>query len=391
MVSGGRHRHLARELTDLGYEVSLISARVTHSTGDVDFALKAPETEMFEGFRYHRVNVVNTDDAHSKGRVFSWFKFAWKIKGLDKKLGDAPDVIIYSSLSLIGFLGAYKLAQKCGAKLVFEVRDIWPLTAIEVGGYSPHHPFIRFLQWIERFAYRSSDFLISNLEGAINHMETFGAKRDKFRWIPNGFSETELANNEPLPAELKSSINEQHFSVTYTGSVGEANSLITLIQAAEFLQDHKDIHFNIVGKGRLASSLKHEVNIRRLQNVHFFDPVNKRQVQTILQISDICVICWKSIGLYRYGIAANKIFDYLYSGRPVINAYSGQYDVISRYQAGVVTPAEDPQTLAKAILELKQLGANQLEKLGGNGRVKVRENHEYGRVAIQLSKVIEQL
>ena len=73
-------------------------------------------------------------------------------------MSDKPDAILYSSPALVGFLGVKYLSNEYpDARLVFEVRDIWPLTLVELGGYSPKHPFIRLLQWIEDKAYRDSD------------------------------------------------------------------------------------------------------------------------------------------------------------------------------------------------------------------------------------------
>jgi hypothetical protein len=92
-----------------------------------------------------------------------------------------------SSPSPIYFSGAEVLAKKSGARLVFVVLDIWPLTLTEIGSYSSKHPFIRFMQWVGDKAYRDSDAVVSNLKNAIDHMLSRKIDKAKFSWIPNGF------------------------------------------------------------------------------------------------------------------------------------------------------------------------------------------------------------
>lgn len=81
---GGRHRHLSRELAQLGHSVTLISARWTHTTRDEAAADNAPELEIFEGFRFLRIPVKKYKDAHNKKRILNWFAFAWRIRKLEK-------------------------------------------------------------------------------------------------------------------------------------------------------------------------------------------------------------------------------------------------------------------------------------------------------------------
>ncbi|WP_297813280.1 glycosyltransferase family 4 protein [uncultured Methylophaga sp.] len=385
---GGRHRHLSRELSNIGHKVTLISARWTHGTRDEIAADNAPETEEFEGFQFHRINVHKYKHAHDKKRVLNWFEFAWRIRKLPKKLDEKPDIIIYSSPSLIGYLGAHYLAKKNRAKLIFEVRDIWPLTLTLLGGFSQKHPFIRFMQWIEDFAYSKSSNVISNLEGAVEHAKSRGMLAEKFNWIPNGFSEFELNTIKPASKEILESLRHQEFSLTYTGAIGEANSLDTLIDAAELLKDSAGVHFNIVGRGRLQEKLEQEARDRNLKNVHFWGAVAKNQVQSVLRNSDLCLICWRDSKLYNHGIAANKLFDYLYAGKPVLNAYSGGYDLISRYQCGLTVTAESPQALAEGILQFKEMSPKLREKIGQNGREAVIKNHEYQNIALKLNSII---
>ena len=182
---GGRHHYLARELSKRGHEVTLVAAQWHHLLAEG--AEKAPEIEIREGFKFVRVPVPRYAHAHDKRRILNWLIFGSRLRHLPKRLGADPDTILYSSPSLLGFLGALRLARRLRVRMVFEVRDIWPLTLQEVGGQSPRSPLIAWMQRIEDRAYAESDAVISNLPNSVDHMVSRGMDASKFTWIPNGF------------------------------------------------------------------------------------------------------------------------------------------------------------------------------------------------------------
>ena len=105
-----------------------------------------------------------------------------------------------------------------------------------MGGYSHKHPFIRFLQWIEDYAYKKSDKVISVLPNAKEHMVNRGMLNEKFIWIPNGIHSTELENAEPLNKSVENILPRDKFVIGYTGTFGLANNLNSLIEAAKILK-----------------------------------------------------------------------------------------------------------------------------------------------------------
>ena len=228
-AQGGRHYYFAKSLARLGYSVHLIGASYTHFLKEPiyvadDFKIE----EVQENFSFVWVKVAQYPEAHSKKRIANWFTFAWKLSKLQDAL-PKPDVILYSSPSLVGYLGAEKLAKKLNVPLAFEVRDIWPLTLCELGGYSTSHPFIKLLQWIEKRAYKNSDFVISNLKNSYEHMQSLGMNTSKFTWIPNGFLKEEVENAEPLEARTIEQLPKDKFVIGYAGTFGVANALDSLI------------------------------------------------------------------------------------------------------------------------------------------------------------------
>lgn len=384
---GGRHYYLAKELAKQGHQVYLIAAGYTHLLRkppvlDKKYVIQ-PISERFD---FVWIKVPKYSDAHDKKRAVNWFIFAWKLLKLPQVISDNPDAILFSSPSPFSFLGAQRLAKKFNAKLAFEVRDIWPLTLIELGGYSPKHPFIRLMQWAESKAYRNSGVVLSNLPNAVEHMVSRGMSRDKFTWIPNGFDLAELEKSLPLNEPAKLALPKDKFIVGYTGTLGVANALDSFIKAADLLKGDAEVTFVIVGGGKEKSGLVEKA--KELGNVFFVDPIPKQEIQSMLAEFDVCYIGWKNEPIYRYGIAPNKLPEYMLSSKPIIHAYSGEYDYVEKANAGVTIPAEDPSKIAEAILKLKAMSTEERAKLGHNGCAYALDNHDYAKLAQKLAQVL---
>lgn len=386
--TGGRHHYLARELAKRGHRVYVIAARWHHLLHDTTASDAAPFIEEIDGYSFVRINMPRYSGAHSKRRILNWFLFAWRISRLKAKEMERPDTILYSSPSLIGFWGAERLAKRLAAKLVFEVRDIWPLSLVDLGGYKASHPFIRLLQRTEDRAYHVSDRVVSNLPNAVDHMVERGMDPEKFAWVPNGFSLDEVKQKIEASDEVLEQIPDDKFVVGYTGTIGLANSLETMVSAAELLKDHKDIAFIIVGNGNMKETLQTSVGNKKLGNISFLPPVRKIEIQSVLARFDACYYGLSNTPIYKYGIALNKLFDYLYSAKPIISSYSGGVNPVIAHDCGISVEAENPAKLAKAILELRNTPKEQRRKMGKSGKEAALKYYEFGILAEKLEAVL---
>src|SRR5690554_411495 len=387
---GGRHYLLAQELAAKGLNVYLIMASFHHM---LHSPVKVSET--YSHSRAGKLNIVYVkvpeySDAHSGRRIRNWFLFAYRLLGLKRFIREKPDAILYSSLSLVGVLSAERLARFYRIPLTFEVRDIWPLTLTEIGGVSPRHPFVWLLQRIEDRAYRVAARVISNLPEAVTHMVQRGMNPEKFEWIPNGVSVGEMEKGEPLDEAFIAKVPQEQFVVGYAGTHGVANALDNLLSAAGLLREYPEIRMVLVGRGKEKEHLQQRACAEHLDNVLFLPAVTKAQVSSVLKMFDVCFIGWKQEALYRYGIGANKIPEYFFSGRPVIHAYSGGADPVEQFGAGLTVPAENPEALAEGILRLYRMSVEQRAAMGEKGRRAVLERYDYARLAAQLEAVLFQ-
>lgn len=384
---GGRHYYLGKSLAKRGHKVTLVMASYSHLLRKVPVVTQRYTFEkVAENFEVLWVKVPRYSNAHSCGRILNWFLFLFYLMRMSPLLKETPDAILYSSPSLIPFLGAEYLAKKNRCRLVFEVRDIWPLTLQKIGGYSKWHPFIMFLRFIEKRAYRRSDLVVSNLPYAYEHMEMSGLKKGKFAWVPNGFDAEELTSAEPLSRDIESMIPKDKFIVGYTGTLGMANALDVFIDAARILSEDSEILFLIVGEGRDQKKLKERAS--DLKNIMFIPAIPKAQIQSMLAKFSVCYIGGNSNSdLYKYGVSPNKLYEYLFSSKPILYALnSGRYNPIAEAGAGAVCVETTPEELRQRILELKTLSIDDRVKMGTRGKEYAISNHNYDNLAIKLEE-----
>ncbi|RZS96701.1 glycosyltransferase family 4 protein [Cecembia calidifontis] len=379
----GRSYYLSEELSNLGHKVYLIAGGYSHLHFISPDIQNEVEIKPFSKFDFVWIKLPKYGNAHSKKRILNWFLFAFKISKLLNHIPNKPDVIIYSSPPLIGFLGALKLKRKSKANLIFEIRDIWPLTLKEIGGYGNFNPFIVFMSWIEKLAYRKSDKIISNLSNAFHYLRKFGLKEEKFLWIPNGISISEINKSIPLNPHINELIPKNKFIVGYSGTLGAANALEFFIQASIQLKGSPDIFFVIVGSGKEKQNLISMVDGN--QNIIFVDPIPKEQIHSLLSRFDVCYLGWRKHELYEFGIGSNKLPEYLSSGKPIIHSYSGKKDIVSIAEAGITIEAENSQEIISAILKLLRMAKSERDVMGKNG---LNFAHQYLRYD-SLAKTIE--
>lgn len=378
----GRSYYLSEELSNLGYKVYLIAGGYSHLHFNSPNIQNEVEVRPNSKFDFVWIKLPKYKNAHSKKRILNWFLFAFKISKLLNHIPNKPDVIFYSSPPLIGFLGALKLKMRSKAKLIFEIRDIWPLTLKEIGGYGNSNPLIFFMSWIEKLAYKKSDKIISNLSNAFYYLSEFGVSRENFLWIPNGISISEINKSIPLNSRINDLIPKDKFIVGYSGTLGAANALEFFIQASIKLKDNSDIYFVVVGSGKEKSNLKSMV--AQNNNILFIDPIPKEQMHSLLSRFDVCYLGWRKHKLYEFGIGSNKLPEYLFSAKPIIHSYSGQKDIVSIAEAGITIEAENTHEIISAILKLLRMPKSQRDVLGKNGLNFARQNLRYDSLAKTL-------
>jgi len=340
-----RNYYFAKEFVKLGFKVYIITASHMHLFKKLPKVKGSYTLEEIDGINYLWVKVPKYNSSTDKKRVLKWFIFSAKLFNLPLKKMQKPDFIIASPMATFLTLPAFWLAKRFNARFIFEVKDIWPLSIMELGNISPKNPLIKLMSWCEKFAINRADLVVSSLKNYGEHLrDDLQINRD-FLWINNGVDLEEMKNIEPLAKDIEDLVPKDKFIVGYTGTVGIANSLDTFCEAAKILKDNRDILFIIIGDGKEKQNLTKQYG--NLDNIIFLDSIPKNQVQSALKLFDVCYIGWSKKRIYKFGISANKIFDYMYSAKPILHAYSGKQDIVSLANCGITIEAQNVTKITK--------------------------------------------
>ena len=377
-----RPYYLAREWQRRGHRVRIVAASCSH------LRIKPPKLtgtiteENIDGISYVWLKTPGYRGNGAR-RAINMFAFVgqlfrharWLIKN------QKPDVIIASSTYPLDTLPARFMARRCGARLVYEVHDLWPLSPIELGNMSPRHPFIRLMQWAEDYACRSVDRVVSMLPNAQIHLQEHGMDAAKFAYVPNGIAIDEWERGaSPLPETHSATLRTLHesgqFVLGYAGGHAVSNALEFLMQAARLVADQR-VTLVLVGDGAEKTNLVGQAKALNLRNVIFLPAVSKNVVPALLREMDALYIGWQNKPIYRFGVSPNKVFDYMMASKPVIHSVNASNDVVAESGCGITVPPENPEAIAEAIRQLAFMSENQREELGQRGRNHVLKHHDY--------------
>ncbi|WP_457616869.1 glycosyltransferase family 4 protein [Lutibacter sp.] len=373
---GERHYYFSRYWTQKGYDVKIISGSYNHlfinqpKTTTKTFTLEKVEDQI----TFCWVKIPKYDGG-SVFKLWSMIVFAIKILFLKTKLLGKPTIIIVSSMPLFQILSGIYLKRKFKArKLLFEIRDLWPLTPIHLSGYSKYHPMVLVMKWIEKIGYTKADEIVSLLPNANKYIDTISKNPDKFHWIPNGIDEN-LLTSESLPESIIAKIPTNKFIVGYTGTIGMANAMEYFIKASILLKNNTDIHFLIVGDGYLKEKYIRQTSGNT--NITFIHKIKKSQVQTILSHIDVCYVGRYNNKLYEYGVSYNKYYDYMLSAKPILESSNHINSPAELSHCGLIVAPESENAIVEGILKLQKMTKSQLVEIGEKGYHYVKKYHNF--------------
>lgn len=272
--------------------------------------------------------------------------------------------------------------------LIHEVHDMWPSTLIELGGMSKNNPFVKLIQKGEDSAYTNSDYVVSLPPNAESYMKEHGLKDGKFIPTSNGINIDEWKNTKSLSNELKKSLDDLHkdnkFIVGYFGGHALSNALDTLLDVAKEFKD-TNIVFALVGKGVEKERLIKRSKDENINNVYFFNAIEKECIPSLLKEFDSVYISVKDSSLYRFGLSLNKFYDAMMAAKPIILSANVKNTIIEKYDCGIVAPSENKEEIIKAINKIYNMSFSQKEQLGLNGKKAIKEHFTYDKIAKDFS------
>jgi len=377
-----RPYYLAREWVRAGHRVRIVAASYSHVRATQPADVASQRLDNIDGIEYQWFRTP-TYRGNGLARVANIGSF---LRQVGMQTGSIvrdvkPDVVIASSTYPMDIWVARRMAREARAKLVFEVHDLWPLSPIELSGMSPRHPFALVCRWAESAAYRDADVVVSMLPKVHDYMASRGLDPAKLCIVPNGISPDEW-NVAPQPvradvaAALKRGRDEGATLVGYAGSHGRPNALDTLLDAAALLKNER-LRIIMVGDGHERERLLARVESEALSNVTMLPPIPKAQIPTFLASIDVAYIGWQRLPIYRFGIAPNKLMDYMMAGCAVLHSVEAGNDPVSEAGCGLTVAPDSPQAVAAGLRMLASRSPDERRAMGDRGRSFVSLHHTY--------------
>lgn len=381
-----RPYYLAREWVNQGHKVTILGASFSHLRQHNPDVKQDFQEEDIEGTKY--VWFKTPEYGGSIARIKNMMAFVWKLKRNAKKIAKEykPNLVIAGSCYPLDNYSANKIAKLAGAKYTYEVRDIWPLSPMLIGGYSKYHPFIWVMQKAEDYAYKHVDKIISLLWNAEGHMLEHGLAPGKFVCVPNGYNPEEWTEDKfelPLPEEHQKVFNnlKDKIIVGFAGGFAASGSVITLVQAAVELKDRSDIHFVLVGKGPEKESYEKIIHDNDLNNITILPAVPKNLIPAVNCHFDIAHLGGLHSELHQFGTSYNKMTDYMLSGKPIVQSVDEPGSVVERVGCGIRVEAENAKAVAEAIIKLAKLSEQERNEMGLKGKEYVIKNLPWSKLA----------
>lgn len=351
MVSnaGNRSFEFARRLVSYGHEVHMITA---DNSADVDSKYEWYQT-VEDGINVHWLPNPYSNSMPFPQRVKAFLRYAFRAATYSTKL--QGDVVFATSGPLTVAVPALITKFMLRLPLVFEVRDLWPEGAIQLGVIKkPHTKFL--LRMLERFTYRSSKHIIALSPGIKDGILGTGILPEKVTVIPNA-ADLDLFSPEVDGSEYRNRLGlGNRFTAGYFGTMGLANGLSFVLDAAAELKSRgvSDITLLLHGDGMERAGLVARSDAEGLENVIYSDPIaDKSELPRLVAAVDVAMTIYKNVPVLRT-CSPNKMFDAFAACKPVLTNMSGWLgDLAEKEGTGVLVKADDPMDFADKLIWLR--------------------------------------
>lgn len=378
-----RHYEMAKYLQNYGDELVIVASDLNYQTGQRTVDHKGLVTEqVLEGVRILRTYIYPAIHRSYFWRTLSFFSFmfsslfaAMKVKDVDIIMGTTPPIFQAFSAWLVAFLRR--------KPFLLEVRDLWPEFIVSMGVIN-NPMLIKLARMLEMFLYKRATHILVNSPAYKTYIEDKGIPANKITFIPYG-ADIQMFHPELDGSHLRQELNLQDkFLVLYTGALGQANDIYTILRAASLLKEKKEIQFVLFGDGKERPKLQAEAQKLRLNNLLFAGVRPKHQIPAIIAASDVCLAILQDIPMFRTTYP-NKVFDYMAAGKPTILVIDGVIrQIIEESQGGVYVPPGDDRQLADVILTLSSQ-PDQIKAMGSNARLYL-EKHLNRQVMLEKTR-----
>ena len=380
--AANRIKNIYTELKEKGHEVTVLTADPSY-----------PNRSIYNNPDFWNENISNEDIIRIKtktrrytrnilNRFLLYIEVLIKLILIISKIDKKYDLIFATSPPIfIGFAGMYaKIRLK--KPFILDVRDLWPESLLGVGVFTNKF-ILSFSYFLERLLYSTADKIIVNSEGFIPYITSKGVNRENITFIPNSLTEEELSMDNKMEQE-----SNQTKTIIYTGNLGLAQDLSTLIELAEMFRHRTDISFRIIGYGFKKNDVKDLVVEKQLTNIEIVKVKNRKDTLREVLKADIAYVGLVEKSVFQT-VLPGKIIDYMCMKKPIVGSIEGySKKVINNANCGFVSEQRQTIELFNSIQQL--LEDDQLRiQLGQNGYDYAKTHLRWKKNIDLLSDVIE--
>ena len=371
VVGGARFNEMTRIWQEEGHQITVIAGDLDGQSSNKrpEYKGKFVTKKNQHGIEVWRCHVSESYNVNFLGRLWGYFSFVFSglYAGLFKVKGKHDIILVTSPPLFVGII-AYILSKVKRIPFIFEVRDLWPESAIDTG-ILKNKLIIKFAYWFEGFIYKKAR-LINVLTPAFYKtlLHAKNVPESKLIMIPNA---ADFALSDDLLGTFDRKIFrkergfEDKFVITYVGAHGVANGLDQVLETAILLKD-TNVLFVLVGTGMQKEKLVGKARDQDIQNLKFFDPVPKKEVLRFILASEMGASVLLRNDTFKT-VYSNKTFDYMSCKTPILMAIDGvSRELVEEADAGVFVEPENPQDFANKIRSYLE-NPDEIQRQGVNG------------------------
>ena len=386
---------LTQTLESQGHTIKVLTGKPNYPGGEIfeGYAQKGIQKELFDNTTpIFRVPLRPRKAGGAKNLFLNYWSFIWNglrffPSAVENEHYDA--ILVFAPSPITMAIPAIYLKWKLKTHLAVWVQDLWPESLVATGMIN-NKIALKMVRYMVKGIYACSDTLLVQSQAFFKPL-TGLAKLDKIHYFPNVIDDMQeqLANEDGLPETLKTLL-ENNFCLIFAGNIGKAQSIETLISAAEKLKNRTDVKIVFVGKGSMLQWAREEVSKLHLDNVVFAGAFPMDVMPSIFSRAKALLVSLNSKQIFSYTIPS-KVQAYMSAGRPIIASIDGETArIINEADAGLTCAAADVDGLVACIEQFIEMPKSEREALGLAGRDYFMRNFEIKSQSERLVEILEQ-
>ncbi len=385
--------HLASTLRDQGHSIVVATGKPNYPDGKIFEGYKSKGTDKE---KYDRDIEVNRVPLFPRGKssainlLRNYFSFVWS--GLRwfpflLKRHDFDVILVFAGSPNVA-IPAIPLKWMKKAHLALWILDLWP-ESLSATGFIRNRLILKLVSVLVRWTYYCADTILVQSKAFIAPVSRL-SREDKVIYYANSvdISRKDEHDRNFIPSELLDLL-KSNFCVVFTGNIGTAQSIDTIVNAASLLKDLPNIKIVLVGSGSMSDWVSKEKQRLDLDNLILAGRFPMSAMSAIFKYASCLLVTLKDEDIFSYTIPG-KLQSYLAAGRPIIAAINGEgARIVTEARAGITCPAEDSQGLSDCVRAMYALPEEKRAEMGASGERYFMRNYEIKQQAVRLVEILE--